>query len=250
MSAFTALWPQGLHGASYAQMATVVLIGACLQGIGGIGFAMFSAPIAGLFFPSMAPGPLLLLGLLVSLMSALREFRSIDWAVARYGIGGRFVGGALAAAALAVLAPRPLAIAFALMLLVAIGLSMAGWTLRPTRRNSALAGIASGVMGTITSAGAPPFAILTQGMQPPRLRATVGCILAVGSATSLGMLAAVGRFNHADLQLSFMLLPWILIGFLLSGKVGSRVSPMSIRRGLLSLMTLSALGILGRVALT
>ena len=249
MSAFTSLWPHGLHWSGYAQMAAVVLVGACLQGIGGIGFAMFSAPIAGLFYPVMAPGPLLMLGLVVSVMSAVREFRSIDWVVARYGIGGRFVGGAIAAGALAVLAPQPMAIAFALMLLVAIGLSMAGWTLRPSRRNAALAGVASGVMGTITSAGAPPFAILTQGMKPPQIRATVGCILAVGSGTSLAMLAAVGRFNQADFQLSLMLLPWILLGFMLSGRVGTRISPLSIRRGLLSLMTLSALGILGRAAL-
>lgn len=242
------LLPEGVSWVTYAQMCAIVMVGAYLQGIGGIGFAMFSAPIAGLFFPDMVPGPLLALGAVVSLMSAVREFPAIDWQVARWGIGGRFAGGAVATMIVAVLPPQPLSIAFALMLLVAIGLSMAGRILKPTRRNAALAGLASGVMGTITSAGAPPLAILTHGMEPRQMRATVGCILAVGGIVSLVMLSAVGRFGHAQIGLGAILFPWILLGFFLSGRIGQRISARSIRRVLLALMTLSALGILGRAA--
>jgi hypothetical protein len=69
---FDALAPQGIAGPDYLLMSGVVLVGALLQGVGGIGFAMFSAPLAGLFFPGLAPGPLLALGGAVSLMSASR----------------------------------------------------------------------------------------------------------------------------------------------------------------------------------
>jgi uncharacterized membrane protein YfcA len=248
MFAALPLLPDGLGASDYARMCAVVMIGACLQGIGGIGFAMFSAPIAGLFFPSMVPAPLLLLGGAVSLLSALREAANIDWPIAGHGIAGRLLGGGIATAILATLPPQPLAIAFALLLLVAIALSLAGWTMAPTRRNAVWAGVASGVMGTITSAGAPPFAILTQRMEAPQIRATVGCILAVGAAVSLLMLAIVGRFGLAQITLAVLLFPWVLLGFFLSGPVGRRISALHIRRILLLLMAMSALGILGRAA--
>jgi uncharacterized membrane protein YfcA len=43
----------------YATMAAVVFGAAIAQGVGGVGFAMFAAPVAAMFFPQLAPGPLL-----------------------------------------------------------------------------------------------------------------------------------------------------------------------------------------------
>lgn len=39
----------------YAAMAAVVFGAALAQGVGGIGFAMFAAPVAALCFPSSPP---------------------------------------------------------------------------------------------------------------------------------------------------------------------------------------------------
>jgi uncharacterized membrane protein YfcA len=135
------------------------------------------------------------------------------------------------------------------MLLAAIGLSVAGWRFAPSGWNSTWAGLASGVMGTITSAGAPPLALLTQDMPPPRIRATVGCILVVGGVTSLLMLSAVGRFGRPQIALSLLLFPWVVVGFVLSARIGPLISANVIRRLLLGMMTLSAMAILGRAAL-
>jgi len=247
--AVLALLPDGLTWLAYAEMSAVVLIGACLQGIGGIGFAMFSAPIAGLFFPAMVPGPLLVLGGAVSLLSAVREHRSIDWPMAWVTLAGRFFGAALAVAAIAVMSPQLLSIAFALMILVAVGMILAGWVLPPNRTNACGAGLVSGVMGTITSAGAPPFAILMQGMDPARFRATIGCILGAGAAVSLLMLASVGKFGAAQLKLGLALLPWTLAGFLLSGTLGRRISSRAVRTTLLGMAAAGAAGILVKATL-
>ena len=243
------LVPEGLSGLAYAEMSVVVLIGACLQGIGGIGFAMFSAPIAGLFFPQMAPGPLLVLGGAVSLLSALREHQAIDWPMAVVTLLGRFVGAALAVAAIAVMSPKLLSIAFALMILVAVGMILAGWVLPPTRSNACGAGLVSGVMGTITSAGAPPFAILMQRMDPARFRATIGCILGAGAAVSLLMLASVGKFGLAQLHLGLALLPWTLLGFAASSTLGRHISSRTVRATLLGMAAAGAAGILIKAAL-
>ena len=207
MSQVALFLPAGLSLASYAQMSALILAAACLQGIGGIGFAMFAAPIAGLFFPSMTAASLLILGGLLSLLCAWRERGHIDWSMARFGILGRCAGGALAVGILALAPLRYVSGTYGLLLLMAVVLAMRGQKVLPSRRNTCLAGIVSGVMGTITSAGAPPFAILTQRLEPPQIRATVGCILAVGAAVSLLMLGAAGRFDLPQLGLSISLIP-------------------------------------------
>ena len=76
----------------YAAMAAVVFGAALAQGVGGIGFAMFAAPVAALCFPQLAPGPLLTLGGFISLLTALRERAAIDWPAVGYALTGRAAG--------------------------------------------------------------------------------------------------------------------------------------------------------------
>ena len=58
----TAFLPHGLLSGHFAGMAALVFGAALTQGIGGIGFAMVSAPISVLLYPELVPGPLLVLG--------------------------------------------------------------------------------------------------------------------------------------------------------------------------------------------
>ncbi|MFO1329016.1 MAG: TSUP family transporter [Rubrivivax sp.] len=241
-----ALLPAGTTPAVYALMGSLVFIGACLQGIGGIGFAMFAAPLAALTFPAMVPGPLLLLGGLVSVMAALREPAAIDWVLARHCVGGRCLGALLAAGLMALLPARPLAVAFALSMLLGVALALAGWRVRTTPRNAWVAGTVSGVMGTITSAGAPPLGLLTQALPPPTIRATIGCVIALGAAASLVMLAAGGLFTRQQGVLGLALFPWIWAGFAVSSRLARHVSAAGMKRLLLALVAGSALVVLGR----
>ena len=250
MTELAALLPPATTLPTYLLMGALVFIGACLQGVGGIGFAMFAAPIAAWCFPALVPGPLLLLGGLVSVMAALREPAGIQWALTRQCIAGRCVGAALATGVMVALPPRPLAIAFGLSLLLAVALSSVGWVLVPTRRNAVLAGVASGPMGTITSAGAPPLGLLTQRLPPPAIRATVGCIIAIGSVVSLLLLAVAGHFSQAQALLGLALFPWVLAGFRVSSRLARTVSVAGTRRLLLGLVAGSALAVLGKALLT
>lgn len=238
------LLPAGLGWASYAGMGGMVFAGACLQGMGGLGFAMFCAPVAALLFPELVPGPVLALGCPLALLAGVREFRSIDWPAAGAALTGRAAGTALAAACLAVLSVATLSLLFAGLILAAVVLSLVGWRVAPTAKNTAVAGVASGLMGTITSAGAPPFAIAMQHLPPARLRATLGCVFFAGSALSLATLAAVGRLEPSHLWLSLLLMPWMLGGFVASGSLQRYFAPHSLRPLLLGLATFGALGIL------
>lgn len=246
MSDFIAL-PAGLSLQGYGAMGVMVLVGACLQGVGGLGFAMFSAPIAALFFPGLVPGPLLALGLPLAVMSGLREFHEIDWTIAGMAVIGRGLGALFGAMLLATVPEKPMAVTFAVMILIGVALSLGGWRVTATRGNMALAGCASGLMGTITSAGAPPLAIAMQSLPGPRLRATLGGIFFAGTLLSLSMLAMVGRFGWAQVGLSLMLLPWVVVGFVASNPIGRRVPGAALRPMLLTLATLGAVGVLVKV---
>jgi hypothetical protein len=244
-----AWWPAGVTPLGYVAVGALVLVGACLQGIGGIGFAMFAAPVAVLVAPMMVPGPLLLLGGMVSLMAALREPAAIDWALARRCVGGRVVGAAAAVALMVVLSPRPLALAFGVSLLLGVGLSLAGWRIEANRANSWAAGALSGLMGTITSVGAPPLGLLTQQLPAATIRATIGCILALGALASLVTLAISGLFGWQQCVLGLALFPWVWAGFQVSSGLARRVSAVHTRRLLLTLVAGSALVVLGKAAI-
>lgn len=228
----------------YAAMALVVFGAALAQGVGGIGFAMFAAPVAAMFFPQLAPGPLLTLGGFISLLTALRERAFIDWSAVSYALAGRVVGTLIAIYAMARFAPQAMGVLFACLILAAVALSVAGLRFTATPGRVSGAGVASGIMGTMTSVGAPPIAIVLQHAAPPRLRATLGVVLFLGSIFSLAMLALAKRYTgyHAGLALS--LAPFLLAGFAVSNRLRTLLPAQAVRSVLLAVCALGAAGVL------
>ena len=222
----------------------LLLVGACLQGVSGLGFAMFAAPLAAMWFPELVPGPLLVLSCPLALMGGLRDRADIQWNLASVAVAGRLGGTVLAAACLVLLPVKTLSLMFALLILTGVSLSLTGWRVMPSRRNMAVAGVASGMMGTITSAGAPPFAIAMQHLPANRLRGTLGAVFFIGAALSLVALAMVGRMGAPELWLSALLMPWMVAGFVLSGRIKFLMRQQSLRPMLLGLAAFGALGIL------
>ena len=238
------LWPAGLDGLRYAAMGLMVLTGACLQGVGGLGFAMFCAPVAVLAFPELVPGPLLVLGCPLALLASLREYHAIEWTTAGYTLLGRVGGAVLAALVLQVLSGATLSVLFGLLILLGVGLSVRGWAVRSSPLASTTAGLASGLMGTITSSGGPPLAIGMQNLPPAPLRATLGMVFFLGSGISLTALAAVGKTGLKDLAIGVLLLPWMMAGFALSGPIARRMSRRGVRNMLLGLAGGGAVAVL------
>jgi uncharacterized membrane protein YfcA len=173
----------------YSWIALIVLIGACLQGAGGIGFGMFVGPVLAIIDPHLVPGPVLFLAGLLSVMSALREYRSIDYRALVYSLAGRLPASGAAGMLFVLLPVRAMSIVFALLILGAVGLSLRGWRVQARPQNFMLAGAVSGFMGTITSVGAPPMALVYQDFEPPRLRATIGAFFVAGAIGSIAVLA-------------------------------------------------------------
>lgn len=228
----------------YAMMAVLIFFAAFMQGLGGVGFAMFAAPIAAIFFPQMVPGTLLTLGGFVSLLTALRERHDTLWPTAGAALAGRAIGTLIAVFALAQLANKSVNLLFAALILIAVVLSVAGLRIKTTPRNITLAGIMSGIMGTLTSVGSPPLVIALQHTPPPKLRATLGVTLFCGSAFSLIMLSITGHYTLEQLLLSVTLAPFMFLGFSLSSQIHQKVSPAAIRKLLLTFCATSAVGLI------
>src|SRR5690625_5314699 len=170
---------------SFAFIAALITGSAFLQGVGGVGFTMFVAPIALMVFPELVPGPLLTLGGLVTFLTAAREHPHIMWPATNLALTERILGTALAIFILSYLSLVFLNIIFASIILLAVALSVSGLRISPTKINLGIAGLFSGLMGTLTSVGAPPLAIAMQHSSPANIRATIGSILAVGSMISI-----------------------------------------------------------------
>lgn len=242
-----ALMPQGFAWSHLAGSAAMVFVAAVLQGIGGLGFAMVSAPLAVLFFPELVPGPLLVLGAGLALLGLLRERREIHWADATTLMTGRIGGTLVAGATLSILPTTLFSTVFAVLILIGVAFSLSGWRVATSIPNMVAAGFASGVMGTITSSGAPPFALVMQHMPPPRMRATIGVVFFLGALFSLVMLAAVGLFGVPELALGLMLFPFMIAGFVVSNPLTRLFSRETVRLMLLALSAFGAVGILARV---
>ncbi len=231
---------------SWLLMACLVVLAAFLQGVGGIGFAMLVAPIAALIFPQLVPGPLLALGGSVSLLAALRERTYIVQHVVTCALGGRAVGSVIAVLGMTQLPLEAVNLGFAVAILAAVALSAWGLRILPSLRNMILAGIASGIMGTLTSVGAPALAMAMQNLAPAQLRASLGLILFLGASLSLLLLILAGLFTLQQAMLSIVLYPFMLLGFALSGQLRHKVSLSLMRRLLLGICSLSALALIAR----
>jgi uncharacterized membrane protein YfcA len=229
-----------LTDASFLVCALAVMAGALIQSTGGIGFAMFAAPIVAIVRPDMVPGPMILTGGCVSLLICAREFRSIDVKGAAIAVGGRIPGSLVAGLVIGMLPRSTFGIFFALLILFGVALSVSGWRVRATPASLAVAGFGSGVMGTITSVGAPPMGIVMQNMNPATLRATLGAFLVVSSVVSLTVLSQVGRFGWHEFQLGLMLIVPMALGFWISMPLVRLVNGARMRPLVLALTAASA----------
>ena len=198
-------------------LVTVLVAGAaCVQGAAGFGMALLAAPLLTLVDRSFAPAPLVLAVLPLSVLVAQRDWAHLDRRGLAWAIGGRLPGVVLGGIAAALLSQHTLALVLGLGVLVAVGLSMVTARLRPTPGTLVSAGFASGFMGTTTSIGGPPMALVYQRSDGPAFRSTLAIYFAAGAVMSLTALAFAGRVGAHELRLGLLLWPGVVLGFLLS----------------------------------
>lgn len=219
-------------------------VAACVQGTIGFGLALTSAPLLALIDPAFVPGPLLVASLPLAVAALLRERAHADVRGVGLAFGGRVPGTVLGALAVAAFPLAALHVLIALLVLLAVAVSVWAPRFHPTRRVLVTAGLVSGVTGTIGAIGGPPVALVYQHAEGPRLRATLALYFVLGTVLSVTALWATGSFGRHEVALSALLLPGTALGFLASGRVLRHVDTGLLRPLVLGAASLSAVVLL------
>lgn len=221
-------------------------IGSCLQGALGFGVGLVGAPVLLLIDPALVPTVIIGLGTPITYLVAWRERRALTIRPVAWAITGRLPGTIVGSLAVAALSDRWLAALFAFALLSAVAVSVVRPSVAPTHRAMFAAGFGSGLMGTATSVGGPPMALVLQNRTGPQLRAAMGVFMAAGATFSLIALAAVGEFHGRQLLVIAALAPAALAGFYVSRWTNRFLDRGYTRQAVLLFATLSALSIVIR----
>ena len=193
-----------------------VLFGATLQGSVGFGMGLLASPILILIDPGFVPGPILLSTTVLTVLLVYRERTAIDFHGIQWAMVGRLVGTVLASAILLVVSADQLVLLIGVFILSAVGMSLSGFRFDPIRPVLVVAGMLSGLLGTVASVGGPPMALVYQHAAGARIRSTMSGFFLLGTILSLGALWYVGRFDAYEIQLTLVMLPSVLTGFVLS----------------------------------
>ncbi len=138
--------------------SAIIIVGATVQATVGFGLGLVAAPVLLLIEPMLVPGPLMVSGVILTLLIAYRDRQGLDFISLKWALWGRLLGVAPAALVLSVASQTVFDLIFALLVGLAVLLSALGISLQPTNRRTIIAGAASGFMGTISGIGGPPIA--------------------------------------------------------------------------------------------
>lgn len=209
----------------------IVAFAAIIQSTTGMGFGLVAAPALIWIYPEMIPATILIMGFVVSGISALRERKSILPRQLGVSVLGRLAGSVAAIPLLFLLSSsQAFTVVFGVLILLAVGLSLGG--IRPgfTSSNLLIGGTVSGFTGTITSVGAPPIVLVFQDQPASSARPTLNAFFALASVVSLAALAYADRLSEEHLLLAVILAPGFLGGVFISkylrGHVDGRLRPL------------------------
>lgn len=200
----------------FVLLAAVVLVAACLQGSIGFGMGMLAAPFIALVDPILLPALVIMLAMVATLIVVVMDRAALDIRGAGWALAGRVPGTVVGAGLVTVMSATALSWAVAAVVLLGVAVSLGGWRPRVTRTTQALAGAMSGVMGTTTSVGGAPMALIWQGSEGPRLRGTMSAFFLVGSSLSLVALFLWGAVPAHALVTAAWMAPIAVLGVVLS----------------------------------
>lgn len=202
--------------AEFVVVFATILVASSLQSAVGFGLGLLAAPVLGLIEPTLLPGTIVLLATGATVIVAWRERSDIDFRDAGWALLGRFPGTAVGAALVAVLSTRVLVLTLAVTVICGVLLTLRGWRPQPRRATLVGAGAVSGLLGTATSIGGPPMALVWHDSGGARLRGTMSAFFLVGSLSSLIALSVVGAIDGRIVRTAAALAPAVVAGYIVS----------------------------------
>lgn len=197
----------------------IVSIGAILQASVGYGFALVSAPLLVLINPELVPGPLIFSSLFLMFLVARRNRLALAGHNVYWLVLGLALGTPVGLVLLQAFHAKHFGIIFSIIIVAAMSISLLNRRVPVTPFTQGIAGFLGSVMGTVTSVGGPPVALLYQYETGPRIRAVLSLLFFIASFFSLAGLALVDRFGIAEIKMGTQLLPGIIVGYAIGPKL-------------------------------
>jgi len=231
---------------SLTGIAAAILLGALVQSVVGLGLGLVAAPVVTLLEPRLMPGALLVTGMVLPLVTLVRERREVDWRGFGWAMPGRLLGTLAGAWVVATVSTRDLGIAVGLALLAAVALTARSLTVRVTRTSLGVAGFASGLTATTSAVGGPPLALLFQHRPAREVRATLASFFVLGGALSLVTLLLWGQLPLEQVLVGLAMVPLLVLGVAAGERLRPHVSAERFRPMLLAVCAASAVVLLAR----
>ena len=224
----------------------VLFCGATVQGSVGFGLGLVAAPILMLIQPQLLPGPLIVVGLVLTVVMAVRGWRFVEHVVIMWLLVGFLPGLWLGREVLQILSARQTDFLFGFLVLLAVGLSVVGWN--PQRKPQVLipAGLLSAILSMTTTVGGPPAALALQNMSGQRFRSTLALFFALSCVLTLLFLSSIQLFGPRTLLQGVGLMPPVILGLWVSGKVSRWLDQGKTRTAVLMVAVLSGMGVILR----
>ena len=224
----------------------VLAIGGGVQATLGIGAGLVAGPALTVIDPALVPGPLLAMGMVVTVRNSIGDRQSTDLLAWRRALLGAPVGLAFGVLVLSYIDADALSLVIGCFVLASVGLQVGG--LRPPKGVVAnyLAGTATAFSSTVAALPGPMFVIFHGHRTPGAVRGTLACFMLVITPAILALLAFDGRFGPRHILLATVLTPGMFLGLALGKVLRPRVAAHRFRAVILTVASLSAIAVIIR----
>ncbi len=208
----------------------------------GIGFGLTAGPLLALLDPQLVPAPVLFLSGVTAGLGAWNERINTVWKEVAVGLFGRIVGTTCALGVLLLFVDViGFELIFGILIAFAVILSSSGWRLRFNIGNLWSMAYISGFMGTITSVGAPPLALIYQNHNPAVARPTLATFFTFGCVVSFGGLCLIGRVDWHDMLFIVTMAPAMFMGIFVARRFATSIVGERYRKYLLVIAGIAAI---------
>ena len=235
-----------LTAVEYVAVLAAVTFGALVQGLVGFGANLLAVPVLALVEPNALPATLSIWALPLNISVTVRERHGIDWPGATAIVLWRIPGTIAGALTVAAVSADTISVLAGAAVLIGVAATARVTNVPINRWTTAIAALASGAMGTATSVGGPPLALLYQNSRGVVLRSTLAVAFTAGLVMSLVGLGAVGVVDGWHVLLAVTLLPGVAVGLVLSRLVIRQREGAWLRHAVLILAASAALLAIGR----
>ncbi|WAJ69119.1 sulfite exporter TauE/SafE family protein [Catenovulum adriaticum] len=220
----------------------IVLLGSLIQGVVGYGIGMFCAPLLFMINPEFVPGPMVLISTVMTVIMLIRDKSDLKVDQVSWTMLGGFFGVVIAGVILNMVSVKQFQIVFGSLILLAVIISIIGYSPKINKLTTTLAGYLSGFMGTLTAVGGPPVALLYQNVKAAQLKANLAAFFLFLNIVIVSTLLWINKLSFEHLYLFIIAIPGLILGFYLSSIASKYVGPAQLRYFILSFSALSGLG--------